>query len=864
MRPGSLQLPALALALTCAACSGAAVGPDDDDDAGLRVDAGRDTDEPDAGPDAIPRDAGNDPDAGFADAGSAESTDAGSADAGELPQTRAYPWTTAPPTPPEAWLETPPDCSSADWLAKYFRYRTRFRGDGTGANPGFISIGPGPGESIPASIRTPTADCATDWWVNDSQCRQLPAPGANGKLGWGDATIWQGWYLMMLASEHAAFRRLGVPTDRTEAELHHALQAFNRLDEVAETYFGRPPLRDGFFIRDDVTQELVFADPARTRYRFPRDDGLAGYGCILSTSNCGQVTTAGGAFESQDQVIGLLPGLALVAALVPAGVTVDGVPIAHEAKAITHRMVNFLREHGWKVVDPTGEIPPNEWGGSAVPFSNQIAKCANFITGNAFGIPDYRNALSQTAGATLMAGVDASWFTQNLSNQSMSLKLVTVSDEWGETKLAARAADWSSPVFPMINALLHGRGLPAGVTANEVETMLSSAPCGGPCHRMPGCEEAPGWRGEHRFKSPEERNGNPYGIFGEYGGMDYLLLHNLYVLLRDGRSQVGWATPPLCRPGFGVQAFITSGAAASTTYDPWISCNRNDFGRDFCGRTFAGWLDAAYHGEATIHVAGGRFRCEGDAACVVEPSAGIGSAGTDLFIGSNDADMFEGGGDNDCLVGFDGADVLKGGAGRDTLLGLGGDDTLCGESCSALDLSADPDVLFGGEGNDLLEGGPASDEAYGGPGHDRLTGGGGRDLLEGEDGNDDLDGEAGIDTLHGGPGDDRLRGGLDDDLLYGDQGRDKLDGAAGDDTLNGDDGDDFLLGGEGEDSLSGGPGADRLCGGCGEDALNGGWDADACRGEAANLCFTNTSNTVTECESDASRPDCRDDAFDAW
>src|SRR5687767_14022770 len=97
----------------------------------------------------------------------------------------------------------------------------------------------------------------------------------------------------------------------------------------------------------------------------------------------------------------MLPGLASLAKLVSAGTVVDGMDLAHEAKSITHRMVNKLRSDGWMVKDPNGESPPNQWGGSAREYSDQIAKAANFITGNAFGIADYRDTLSMTYGAVV-------------------------------------------------------------------------------------------------------------------------------------------------------------------------------------------------------------------------------------------------------------------------------------------------------------------------------------------------------------------------------------------------------------------------------------------------------------------------------
>src|SRR5207253_3064709 len=139
---------------------------------------------------------------------------------------------------------------------------------------------------------------------------------------------------------------------------------------------------------------------------FPRGDAYAGYGCMATGVACGTPNIQDGYFMSQDQWIDLQPGIAAIAKLIPAGTVVDGMDLAAEAKAIEHRVTMYLKGHNWKIVDPNGASPPNKWGGSAVPYSNQLAKCANFITDNALGVSDYRDAISRTEGAALMEGVD--------------------------------------------------------------------------------------------------------------------------------------------------------------------------------------------------------------------------------------------------------------------------------------------------------------------------------------------------------------------------------------------------------------------------------------------------------------------------
>jgi hypothetical protein len=784
---------------------------------------------------------------------------------------RVLPWRDAP-LPAADVAQHPPACAPTDWLAKFLAYRTRFRGDGTAANAGFVAIGDGPGMSMPATARNPLTDCGNSWQLTG--CRDAPIANANGIYSWGDGTVWMGWYLRALVAEYLALAALKVDTAQTLSDIGYALDALDRLDAAAETFFGKPPALDGFFLRDDVTQDLLWSDAAHTQLRFARSDGLRGYGCVTSGGSCGTVSTADGYFISQDQFIEMLPGLAMVAKLLPETATANGRPVAARAKEFTHRVTSYLKGHDWKIVDPNGQSPPNAWGGSAAPYSTQIAQAANFITGNAFGVADYAvpgsagEALALAEGAAVWAGVDIAWSLETLNNQSMILSLASVTDAWSEDKLVARATAWDAPVFAMIAAALHGRALPGGLSRTHLESMLTSAPCGGPCHGLPGCAEAPGWKGEHRFKSPEDRDGDVYGIDGEFGGLDYILLWGLYVHLSSGRTQMAWDAPPTACAGTSGLDQLMSGAAR--TYDPWDACNRRDFGRTFCGRPFADWLDGAYAGRARIFFAGGELTCSGRDACRLQPQSGSGSDGEDLFLGSAGDDTFSGGGGDDCLYGFGGNDTLAGGRGSDEIHGGPGADTLCGESCGVTELDGEPDVIFGDDGDDDLAGGPGSDILHGGDGNDRIRGGAGWDRLDGEAGDDDLDGELGDDIVVGGPGNDRLLGGFGDDMLRGGDGRDKLDGGEGDDTLFGGDGDDFLMGGAGKDSLWGENGSDRLCGGCGEDQLYGGWDSgvDECRGEAATICLTSTSNSINECEVSLDgvlgAAKCLDAAFDAW
>ncbi len=97
-------------------------------------------------------------------------------------------------------------------LQKYVYYKQRFLSS-------FIAVGNGQAESIPLLIRMvkPT--------VNDSDQFSL-----------GDAPINLGWYIASLATEYKNLNDNGQNTELTVKELWYALEAFNRLDFMAEDY----------------------------------------------------------------------------------------------------------------------------------------------------------------------------------------------------------------------------------------------------------------------------------------------------------------------------------------------------------------------------------------------------------------------------------------------------------------------------------------------------------------------------------------------------------------------------------------------------------------------------------------------------
>ncbi len=754
------------------------------------------------------------------------------------------PWVATPAPPDPAWLDTPPACATTDWFGKYMRYRIRFRGNNTAAFPGFVSIGTDHGQSIPATQRVPQSDCVNDWWA--SNCSPSAYKDAFGRLSWGDATIWLGTYLSVLATEHKAFRLVGLDTTQTERDLYYALMAFNRVDETAETNFGYPPVQDGFFQRDDVP--VGFERRFDGTYRFPRDEVIAdrqinGFGCVTSTYSCGAMSTAGGNFESQDQTIGLVYGMAMVARLVPDDVVVEGLDLRWQAREMIHRLVTKLSSNAWQVRDPTGESPPDEWGGNALAYSNQLAQVANKVCAPDFGVMDYRDVLSQTVGEGIWGLLDgAGWEVTHGYNRTMAFKLESIIGSWDADKFSQRAAKDLKETFIIARAIHQDSPyLGSGMSLWRIDSVLTSAPCSGPCNRTPGCDNAGGWQGQHRFHNPSDRAGGAHDGVADWNGLDYLEMHNLYLIYRHGQYdfRAGGEAPGDCSHFVGLDRLIAEGLAPGGTYDPQDPCARRDMDRRWCGRSFGAWLDAAYRKEVSIFVRDRRLVCEGLNPCFSEAYHGDGyegTAGPDLMFGTPQDDTLRGGAGDDCILAFEGNDLVEGGEGMDEIHGGAGNDTIRGDHPVSVSIHPN-DILFGDEGDDLLEGYEGRDDLYGGEGSDTLRGGDGDDNLIGGPERDFLEGGDGDDFIDGGPGHDDAWGEGGDDEIWGREGNDCLIGASGSDNLYGEDGDDFLRGDGGDDGLQGGDyqtGRDLICGGSGHSTIWGGWDGDLCLAESGS------------------------------
>ncbi len=450
-----------------------------------------------------------------------------------------------------------------DNMHKYWYYRFRMKND-------FMLLGKGQGMSIPAAQR-------------DVRGQNFPYSEEH-QLDWGDATTDLGWYIGVLATEYRLLRDNSQPTDTTLMELYYALEAFNRLDNTAESYFRCSPLPcpvsnplpgdlNGWFIPDDVPADFLDNTPEHPHNREHFNQGIASTSMVDKLHSdflptYGTHPNPYPSVESEDQAIHMLIGLSLVNRCFDAGVTynnksfLDGeTDILYEAHNITDRIISWMQDHNWTIENPvTHHVETLEDGGLPYLMAYGFAEAACKATGKNDGTHaitgrtcnEYHDLITDAnlvffhglqgpleliaisparSGYNdhivgILAACGNSWyegypFVVNTTNEALSLFFTTYHDR---------------EYLPLLRQVLHGGG--NLVPNSTYENLLDRAPCVGPYnfggsnHPINARDD---WSSAHRFKDPENRGDYPDGdkTRGEYYGLDYMLLFNLYCLAND-------------------------------------------------------------------------------------------------------------------------------------------------------------------------------------------------------------------------------------------------------------------------------------------------------------------------------------------
>jgi hypothetical protein len=408
-------------------------------------------------------------------------------------------------------------------LAKYTRLRQRLRTD-------FMVVGTGPGRSIPAEVR------------HDGQ----------GWIKWADATINHGWYIGILATEyHLRANPAWYPgadggdasaAGKTLDELHDALAAMERLDEVADAAFPSPctttPALNGFFLRDDV----------------PGDMHLSFAG-LTSTQSDFVDPTLTNKEMSQDQVYHVLMGLALVKQLVPQSVVVKGKTLRAWAMEQAKRIGQHFAKGDWVIRNPACGNRAVNRGDQGIGYSGGTRLAFEFLTDG---------ALVPTTGINLWGTLrsPSNPAYNDADNLHMAMAIAAVGNGWGATTAAdlstlSAKQDW--PLYPIVHRVLHGANASGfcqatGAALNtRARTMIDELPNNGnPVNPLPGPPAPHGFTSNNRFiRSKDQAYAGQVGGEGmSYSGTDFMLLHNVYAIATpstwtQGPSAAPCSAPPL-------------------------------------------------------------------------------------------------------------------------------------------------------------------------------------------------------------------------------------------------------------------------------------------------------------------------------
>ena len=374
-----------------------------------------------------------------------------------------------------------------------------------------------------------------------------------GKIDPGDGTIFLGEYLAFLSTEWAWLKLNNQPTADTEEKLYLALEAIERLDMAGEEAYGMVPALDGFFIRHDVPFDFLISDGERNEKLGPDFAMVAG--CLERMDPAcdgGEIPgTPLWRAMSQDQVIGLIFGIRLLTHYVDENVEYKGEKLSPMAQELIHRIVKYVSTSDWIIKDPNGDGVCR--GRNSSFYSWAIAKATNLITGKR-----YQNLISSTMGAPgwrvlssfyspngIYGSKPKSIFAFELDgsdvNRNMMFKLASITGSWDDENLAFALIADGYELFDLVSANLWDEE--PVISKEYFEKILLEAPKSGPkkftaelywegfADEINALEQVKGWNSANRFSNPGSGEGAPdINGEGEYSGLDYMILFNLYRL----------------------------------------------------------------------------------------------------------------------------------------------------------------------------------------------------------------------------------------------------------------------------------------------------------------------------------------------
>lgn len=439
-------------------------------------------------------------------------------------------------------------------LEKYKFYRQRF-------NQYFIVVGKHPGESF----------------VIGNRNRYMGSKICFGQQG----VIW-GYYLGVLSTEYALLmqQKDTLNAQKTLFEIDAAINTYcNQMDKFEHIY-GIEDKLDGCFIRENVP--LSFLKDTNSQgisHQKILNQNLDSSHIFLTDSGYfrglpkGMPAYIDGLFQvyaqkemmSQDEAYGIMMGFALLAKCVP-----ERQEIAkHLFEIITLHIIgknqqNRCSNDGYIIKGPTCEIISESTGGNTSFFAYGIAAAAaavteksidNFI--NKFSSKDYANSLKQyskNGKFRIPIGINNMYYIWKICgngipgnqewNRSMACTLGAIGDSWGKntekhiikncywTK-GSKQHDWRT-FYVSLWRFLHDK-IGNDNERQAINAELNTAPQYGPYNyksaTFPDNFSKGGWAYTYRYRATFSEQFEGSNLTGNFSGLDYMLMYNLYQLL---------------------------------------------------------------------------------------------------------------------------------------------------------------------------------------------------------------------------------------------------------------------------------------------------------------------------------------------
>ncbi len=447
-------------------------------------------------------------------------------------------------------------------LLRYWYYRDRLVKDFT------LGIGDGFGQSLIFGSR-------------EAKNNHEPAP--THTIYMGDACVYQANYIEILALEYRLLTDYGdyESANSTLVELFYAINAINRLDFFADgDWTGQANSMNGFFIRDDVGRsfswqngEVNVNDPNyinaltnlnRGNPSLPEISSMHSdwwdykHRIFTDPNNQSPDQNLWSNAESQDQINHLLLAFKTVIACVPPFIYPpaplefwDQKSYTEEVAAITKRMIDYVHPPGqnsypenWKIKDPHGQNVHRGW--VMYPVCYGFSKT-------------YKNITGENNPRTGISAIDPFWWAAKssflfivnsgavfASQEGLKfLNHLVASGCCGINGLMINDLSYINPKYEAIHIPMLWQFIRGGIdfrTNTWYEDLLGGAPCQGPFNYYNQDYYSFNWSGNALTIWPERRGGdyNTPGKFrpgaGDYSGIDYMLLYNLYVRNRGAGS----------------------------------------------------------------------------------------------------------------------------------------------------------------------------------------------------------------------------------------------------------------------------------------------------------------------------------------